>query len=577
MTRRLALLLLFNCLIAHAEDPDLTGLWQATRIFGPALRGPVYVQHSGRQWSAEIGGYRVEGKASRQRLSFNFGPSQGELRLTTGRPLEGHWIQPGGQADSARYASPVHFESIGEGAWRGRFVPLTDSFTAYLPVSRDSSGNLTAWLRNPDRNVGIFMQVSRLAMNGDRIEVYGRFRGRGKEQQYFTGRYDADDDRLSLFVPFLGATLDFHRAGDDSHFFARGRHRPPWRYESPPPTGDGWPTGTLDKAGIDLAPLARMIEQEVEPPPGGLHAHDLHAVLIARHGKLVFEEYFHGFDRDTPHDTRSASKSATATLFGAAIQAGMPVDVHDRIFEIVPADELPSIIDPRSRSMTVEHLLTQSSGFYCDDNDPNAPGNEDTMQEQQDEPDWYRYTLGVPMAAEPGSTAVYCSANSNLLGLVLAARTGLSLEVLFQRLIAEPLGITEYHMNLQPSGEPYMGGGMRWLPRDFMKLGQLYLDGGTWHGQRVLSADWVKRATTARVKIGDRGYGYLWWVQEYPYGESKVAVFYAGGNGGQVVAVVPALDLVVAFYGGNYSDKVLYRSQNVLFPQYILAAVRDSR
>lgn len=118
-----------------------------------------------------------------------------------------------------------------------------------------------------------------------------------------------------------------------------------------------------------------------------------------------------------------------------------------------------------------------------------------------------------------------------------------------------------------------MGGGIRFLPRDFMKLGQLYLNEGNWNGRRVLGKDWVERATSALVQIGGRGYGYLWWVQEYPHGDGTVRVFYAGGNGGQVVAVAPRLDLVVAFYGGNYSDAILYKSQNVLFPRYILEAV----
>jgi len=106
-----------------------------------------------------------------------------------------------------------------------------------------------------------------------------------------------------------------------------------------------------------------------------------------------------------------------------------------------------------------------------------------------------------------------------------------------------------------------------------MKLGQLYLDHGSWKGHRVVSADWIMRASSPLVHIGKRGYGYQWWVQDYAYRDGHVRVYYAGGNGGQVVAVVPRLGLVVAFYGGNYSDAVLYKSQNVLFPQYILKAV----
>ena len=68
-------------------------------------------------------------------------------------------------------------------------------------------------------------------------------------------------------------------------------------------------------------------------------------------------------------------------------------------------------------------------------------------------------------------------------------------------------------------------------------------------------------------------YGYLWWVTDYPYEGRTVQAFFAGGNGGQVVMGIPELDLVIAFYGGNYSDPVLYVPQRVYTPRYILPYV----
>jgi len=143
-------------------------------------------------------------------------------------------------------------------------------------------------------------------------------------------------------------------------------------------------------------------------------------------------------------------------------------------------------------------------------------------------------------------------------------------------------------MNLTPTGDAYMGGGVRLLPRDFMKLGQLHLNGGTWNGRRVLTEEWSHRATsdvtridkttaynwqTSRIEIGTRKYGYLWWVEDYPYQGRTVRAFFAGGNGGQIVMGIPELDLVIAFYGGNYSDRALFVPQWVYVPQYILPAV----
>src|SRR4026208_521045 len=93
-------------------------------------------------------------------------------------------------------------------------------------------------------------------------------------------------------------------------------------------------------------------------------------------------------------------------------------------------------------------------------------------------------------------------------------------------------------------------------PRVCMKLGQLMLDGGRWHGKRVLDADFAKRAGSPLHDLNNIQYGYLWWNIEYPYKDRKLRAYFAGGNGGQLVLVVPDLDLVVATYGGNYADRV---------------------
>ncbi len=102
------------------------------------------------------------------------------------------------------------------------------------------------------------------------------------------------------------------------------------------------------------------------------------------------------------HDTRSAAKSLTATIVGAVIQAGAPLKLSTPVYEIMNGGVFPKDLDPRKRAMTLEHLLTMSSGYFCDDRNPEAPGNENTMLDQTDEPDYYRYTLKVPMAVGAG-------------------------------------------------------------------------------------------------------------------------------------------------------------------------------
>jgi CubicO group peptidase (beta-lactamase class C family) len=223
--------------------------------------------------------------------------------------------------------------------------------------------------------------------------------------------------------------------------------------------------------------------------------------------------------------------------------------------------------------MTLEHLLSMSSGYYCNDSDDKAPGQENTMWEQEKEPNFYRYALALPMAFNPGDTAIYCSTNPNLaLGLVQQA-TGETPLYTFDRLIAQPLKIRTYGWGTDRAGNPYGGGGAMFPPREFMKFGQLMLDDGTWNGKRILSHDFVSRASSPLVKIGTRPYGLGWWIYDLPYGNRRVRAFAALGNGGQNVFVVPDLDLVVAVYASNYGDRVLFEIQNELVPNQILPAV----
>ena len=99
------------------------------------------------------------------------------------------------------------------------------------------------------------------------------------------------------------------------------------------------------------------------------------------------------------------------------------------------------------------------------------------------------------------------------------------------------------------------------------------LNGGAWNGKRVLSKAWAERSVSPLYENRGRHYGYLWWVQKFPYKGREVSAFMAGGNGGNSIIVVPALELVVSFFGGNYSDRALYRMQDELLPEYILPAV----
>lgn len=196
------------------------------------------------------------------------------------------------------------------------------------------------------------------------------------------------------------------------------------------------------------------------------------------------------------------------------------------------------------------------------------------MQSQTAQPDWYAYTLALKNVRAPGEKSVYCSCQPNLAGGTLARKTKEWLPDFFRNHVAGPMQMRNYGLILMPTREAYMGGGVRLTSRDSLKLAQVVLDRGRWHDKQIVSSAWAKRSTSPLTSMQNRGYGYLWWVIDYPYAGRTVHAFFAGGNGGQVALAVPDLDLAIVFNGGNYSDRVMLNSQSVYIPDDILPAVK---
>jgi CubicO group peptidase (beta-lactamase class C family) len=554
---------------------ELAGLWKAQRWFGPVARGPVIIRRTSSSYTADMLGRTLPVRVERGELSFELPNSQGTFRgkLQDGGPIFGFWFPANSPTGMVRL-EPVTLRALRPNLWIGHVAPPEDTFTFYLLARKRPDGSMGAFLRNPERDMGALWRVEGLVRQGNVVKLIRKPTEQPAENDVATGTYTPEDSVLTLYFPARGGWYEFRRDGDDSDFYPRGRNPARYVYGGAPlARDDGWPTASLDEVGIDRAAIEKMVQGIINTPMESTHNLQVDGVLIARHGKLALEEYFHAEHRDKPHETRSASKSMTATLVGAAMQAGAPLKLSTPVYQIMNDGRFPANLDPLKRAMTLDHLLSMSSGYYCDDSDEKAPGREDTMWESG-ERDFYQFALKLPMASRPGEKAVYCSTNPNLALGVLERATGESPLYTFDRLIAGPLKIRDYGWGTDPAGNAYGGGGAHFLPRDFMKIGQLMLNEGTWEGRRILSKEFVARASSPLYRIGQRGYGLGWWYYDLPYRNGAVRAFAALGNGGQNVFVVPDLDLVIAVYASNYGDRVLFTIQDDIVPKQILPAVK---
>ena len=555
---------------AQNRAADLSGLWGATLRFGPDIRGPLLVYRTPDGWRADIAGFSVpvrldghslrppspEGRG-RQGVRFFF-----ELPDGKGALREGYWIQPGG------YATPLDLVPDGPNRWRGTVAPLENRLTFYLPITRQPDGTYRTYVRNPERNAGVFTRARSIEVTGNGIRLIGP-RGRsGPDTTLVEGHYE--DGVITL--PLRGGTYDFTRVSDSgsSPFYPRGNPPPRYHYTVPLQLDDGWPVALPESVGLSREAIERVVQMLIDMPMDSLSTVQIHSLLVARHGKLVVEEHFHGSHRDQPHDLRSASKSWTATLIGAAMQAGVPLRLNTPVYRTM-LDSVPADLDPRKRAMTLEHLLTMTAGFNCDPDDTTS-ADEDVMEDRGVQ-DWYRYTLDVPLISTPGDKIFYCSTEPNLAGGMLAKVAHESQLSLFERLVARPLRLRNFYLGLR-DGDLYGGGGSRFTPRDFLKLSQLMLNGGRWNGKQIVSAEWARRSTAAlRDLTPTQQYGYLWNSMEYSYRSRKVRGFFAGGNGGQISMAIPDLDLVIVFTGGNYNDAATFRAQRNFVPEWLLPVV----
>lgn len=562
--------------VARATEQNaLAGLWQARLRFGPEAAGRLIIVRHGAGFRAEIAGRVVPVRREGDLLAFDLPGDRGAFRgRLEGGAIRGRWIRPGTPANDSRYESPVMLRAEAPGRWEGDVATLRDTFTFYLLLRPGADGALQAVLRNPERDVGTQWGVRRLVREGDALRLMGA-RGNGSERVVANGRFDAETGGFTLVFRGRGGSYDFVRNGDQSDFYPRGREPGHYAYAPPLALSDGWPVATLDQTGIDRPAIERLVQSILDRPMDSTDAPQTHALLIARRGRLVLEEYFHGMGRDDLHDLRSASKSLSAVTIGAAMRAGAPLSLSSPVYQVMNGGAFPPALEAQRRSMTLEHLLTMSGGFFCDDTNDQAPGNEDVMTEQTAEPDWYRYTLAVPMATPPGENSVYCSASPNLALGMLGAATGRSPLDEFDRLVAGPMGIDHYAWPLDPLGRPYGGGSVQLRARDFLKFGQLMLNGGTWRGRRVLDPAFAAAAVAPHYHLRNNAYGYLWWVEDLPYRDRMVRAYSMRGAGGNWVLVVPALDLVVAIMSGNYSSRTQLTYTANLIPRSILPAVRS--
>lgn len=331
------------------------------------------------------------------------------------------------------------------------------------------------------------------------------------------------------------------------------------------------PAQSPKDAGLDPDTLQAMLSLVRITPPA-----DFRGLVVIKGGRLVVEEYFHTYWRETIHDVRSAGKSITALLLGIAIDKRLIASEEQRLSEFFPGMRPGGASADAFADITLRHLLTMSSGIDADDADDRSPGQTSRWLNRED---WVRYALALPMRSTPGEKWVYTDISPMLIGAVIEKVSGMRLADFAREHLFTPLGIREYYWYTGRGGRTGPMGNLYLSTLDFAKLGQLMLRNGQWQGRQVVSTRWTRALSAQRFDISGTnpfatGYGYMWYQGVRVVNGHKYEYHFASGNGGNVLIVLPELDMVVALtssaYGQGYGHQ---RTQNI-FESILRSIVR---
>lgn len=276
------------------------------------------------------------------------------------------------------------------------------------------------------------------------------------------------------------------------------------------------------------------------------------AFLIIKDDRLIYENYFNGYERDSVNTSFSVAKSFVSALVGISIDEGLIDNGDDPITKYIP--ELQDK-DPRYSAITIKHLLSMASGLrYVEEE---TPFSDDTKTYY--DPNLRAVALSAVIEEEPGKKFHYNNYNYLLLGIILERATGMPVAKYMEEKLWKPLGMeapASWSLDGEASGFEKMESGINARAIDFAKFGRLYLNNGSnWNGEQVISEKWTSTSTSANSTSDPSiEYQYGWWIYPLQDGVDNNRHFSARGNLGQFIYVAPEERLVIIRHGYDFGN-----------------------
>lgn len=257
----------------------------------------------------------------------------------------------------------------------------------------------------------------------------------------------------------------------------------------------------------------------------------------------AWHPYYHGTDL---HSMQSVTKTVSSIIVGIAMTRGDFKGTLDTpLLHYFDPSKVKNV-DDRKRRITLRHVLTMTTGLdWNEEVAYDDPKNDASLMEAAD--DWVQYVIDRPMAHEPGKVFNYSSGVTELLAYIFEKETGKDIEQYGEKYLFSPLGM-DHFWKRSPLGVVDTEGGLFLKNSDLAKIGYLYLNGGLWDAQQIVSKKWVQQSVSPLTDAEeDYKYGFKWWL--LPRADRQGFVWMARGFGGQRLMVFPEEQMIAVFTG----------------------------
>ena len=300
---------------------------------------------------------------------------------------------------------------------------------------------------------------------------------------------------------------------------------------------DGLLVSTPEEQGINPAAISSTY-QSAEA------LGNIYSLLVVKNNYLVSEKYFNGQSYQDANSIASVTKSFTSALTLLALQEGYISSLDQKMVEFFPEFDWQNS-DSRKSQITIWEMLQMRSGYPWEEFSPYY----DMLWARQR--NWLPLIEEFPLESNPGTNFGYSNLIAHIVGIIVARSSGNTLLSFAQTELFEPLGFQSVYWLQDSLGYYYGHGDLHLTPRELLKFGLLFLNGGIYNGTRILPEELIRESLTpySLNTYGRRilehynllDYGYMWWLTKM--GNHQVS--FAGGHGGQLIVLVHDMNMVV--------------------------------